>query len=204
LIGVGALLALAALTLAGTELPASVATVVPESPIAIGTVNGGTGTSGGHSALHPVAYAAGATLLVTGAVAVRGRSIDPPAAIAVPALGLVLALVGVTLGSGAIAGSGGTVESGATAGFGTVLGTGSALAPSDALAIAGTVAGTAITPIVVGALREHTIVLVGGFVAAVAAVAAAPNPGLTALVGVVGGGGAVVAAWRLDPDGWRP
>ncbi|SDY54205.1 hypothetical protein [Halopenitus persicus] len=204
LIGGGALLALAAVILAATELPTSVANVVPGSAIAIDAGNGGNGGLSGHSALHPTAYAAGATLLVAGAVAVRDRPVGPKAAIAVPAVGLGLALVGVTLGSGIIAGSEGTVGPGATAGFGTGLEAGNVLAPGDVLAIAGTAAGTAITPIVVGALREHTVVLLAGFVVAIAAVVAAPSPGLVAAVGLVGGGGAVGAAWRLDPGGWRP
>ncbi|WP_157744196.1 hypothetical protein [Halopenitus persicus] len=204
LIGVGGLLAFAALVLAAAELPASVATVGPESAITIGAANGGDGAFGGHSALHPVAYAAGATLLVAGTAAVRNRPVDSKAAIAVPAVGLALALVGVALGSGTIAGSGGTAGSGAAAGFGTGLESGIVLAPGDVLAIAGTAVGTALAPVVVGALREHTIVLLAGFVVALVAVAAAPNPGLVAAVGLGGGGGAIAAAWWLDPDGWRP
>ncbi|WP_280537573.1 hypothetical protein [Halopenitus sp. POP-27] len=199
-IGIGGSLAIAAVVLAGIGTLDGVLTAVPGVTAALGGpggggtggTGGGVGT-GGHSVLHPAAYAAGATLLVAGTAAVRDRTIDPRTTLVIPAIGLGLALIGGVLGGTLTAVTGDPVGAGV-----------GGLTPESTFAIAGTAVGTAVAPVVVGALREHTIVLLAGFVVAIAAVAASPTPVLAAAVGLGGGTGAIAVAWRLDPDGWRP
>ncbi|SEH48923.1 hypothetical protein SAMN05192561_1036 [Halopenitus malekzadehii] len=196
-IGIGGSLAIAAVVLAGIGTLDGALTMVPGVTAALGGPgSGGTGGGvgiGGHSVLHPAAYAAGATLLVAGTAAVRDRTIDPRTSLVIPAIGLGLALIGGVLGGTLTAVTGDPVGAGV-----------GGLTPESTFAIAGTAVGTAVAPVVVGALREHTIVLLAGFVVAIAAVAASPTPVLAAAVGLGGGTGAIAVAWRLDPDGWRP
>lgn len=141
----------------------------------------------GASILSPALLVVGVILLAAAAVAIAGRSMTPWSAAAIP----VVSAIGVS-------------------GFGIRAGLIAATSPIPEVTPAGTfvlttaITGTAIAPIVIATIRQHTPVLLIGSVVLLASIFLSPAPGFTVLSGLTGGVIAVGTLWLLDAESWRP
>lgn len=143
----------------------------------------------------PALVAAGAVTFLSGIAAVRGRTLSARASLAAPVVCIAVGgVLGVDVGT-ALTGD---------LGPDPLAMTGVAVSGVTPFVVAGAAIGGSLAPVVLGATREDTVVLLAGAVLLLAGVGLAPAPALALVAGLLGGGTAIGALWVLDAESWRP